>query len=163
MSEIPRKGITPIIAVVLLLMMTVAAAGLAYTWVIGVQTSIQERVGQEALTLGERRPLLVVQESGNVTNAPITLLLQNPGTDWNIRTEGLIVRVDGTVCGTCGVATGTSPVLAARSTKYINVTGVTFPSMEKRVTITELIFIDGVRLSYTCRNDANLNNTNAVC
>lgn len=38
---IARKGITPVIATVLLLMMTVAAAGLAYTWVMGIQTQAQ--------------------------------------------------------------------------------------------------------------------------
>lgn len=35
-----RKGITPVIAVVLLMMMTVAAAGMAYTWILGVQDMV---------------------------------------------------------------------------------------------------------------------------
>lgn len=39
-----RKGITPVIAIVLLLMMTVAAAGAAYTWF----SQMQERLQSEA-------------------------------------------------------------------------------------------------------------------
>jgi len=35
-----RKGITPIISVILLLMMTIAIAGLAYSWLQKMQTSI---------------------------------------------------------------------------------------------------------------------------
>ena len=35
-----RKGITPIISVILLLMMTIAIAGLAYTWLQRMQTSV---------------------------------------------------------------------------------------------------------------------------
>ncbi|MFH1424953.1 MAG: archaellin/type IV pilin N-terminal domain-containing protein [archaeon] len=37
-----RRGITPIISVILLLMMTIAIAGLAYTWLQGLQTTIEE-------------------------------------------------------------------------------------------------------------------------
>jgi len=36
-----NKGITPIISVILLLMMTIAVAGLAYTWLQGLQGSVQ--------------------------------------------------------------------------------------------------------------------------
>ncbi|MCK5333209.1 MAG: hypothetical protein KAJ24_01755 [Candidatus Aenigmarchaeota archaeon] len=39
-----RKGITPVIALVLLLMMTVAAAGMAYVWFMDVQEETQETV-----------------------------------------------------------------------------------------------------------------------
>ncbi len=39
-----RKGITPVIALVLLLMMTVAAAGMAYVWFMDVQEETQDTV-----------------------------------------------------------------------------------------------------------------------
>lgn len=39
----PRKGITPVIAIVMLLMMTVAAAGGAYVWITKIQSQIQRR------------------------------------------------------------------------------------------------------------------------
>lgn len=35
-----KKGITPVIAIVLLLMMTVAAAGMAYVWIMSVQEDV---------------------------------------------------------------------------------------------------------------------------
>ena len=37
-----KKGVTAIIATVLLLMMTVAAAGVSYTWMMGMQKGIQK-------------------------------------------------------------------------------------------------------------------------
>lgn len=46
-----RKGITPIIAVILLLMMTIAIAGLAYTWLQRMQTSIQTSSENTTTTL----------------------------------------------------------------------------------------------------------------
>ncbi len=36
-----RKGITPVIAIVLLLMMTVAAAGMAYVWIMSLQEDVR--------------------------------------------------------------------------------------------------------------------------
>lgn len=47
-----RKGITPIISVVLLLMMTIAIAGLAYTWLQRMEATVQsetENTTQELL------------------------------------------------------------------------------------------------------------------
>ncbi|VVB60119.1 Uncharacterised protein [uncultured archaeon] len=40
-GRVPKKGVTAIVATVLLLMMTVAAAGLAYKWIMNTQNSIQ--------------------------------------------------------------------------------------------------------------------------
>ena len=40
-NSLNKKGITPIISVILLLMMTIAVAGLAYTWLQGLQGSVQ--------------------------------------------------------------------------------------------------------------------------
>src|SRR3990167_8221256 len=45
------KGITPIIAVILLLMMTIAIAGLAYTWLQRTQATIQTSTENTTLTL----------------------------------------------------------------------------------------------------------------
>jgi flagellin-like protein len=42
------KGITPVIATVLLLMMTVAASGAAYLWMTSLQSEIQKSVQQTA-------------------------------------------------------------------------------------------------------------------
>ncbi|MFB6076544.1 MAG: archaellin/type IV pilin N-terminal domain-containing protein, partial [Candidatus Nanohaloarchaea archaeon] len=45
-----RSGITPVVAIVLLLMMTVAAAGAAYTWFSQMQSQVQERATQTLQT-----------------------------------------------------------------------------------------------------------------
>ncbi len=45
------KGITPIIAVILLLMMTIAIAGLAYTWLQRTQATIQSSTENTTTTL----------------------------------------------------------------------------------------------------------------
>ncbi len=41
-----RKGITPVIAIVLLLMMTVAAAGMAYMWIMSLQEDMEETANE---------------------------------------------------------------------------------------------------------------------
>ena len=46
-----KKGVTPIIATVLLLMMTVAAAGAAYLWMNSLQSQIQNEVERTANTV----------------------------------------------------------------------------------------------------------------
>lgn len=53
-----RKGVTPVIAIVLLLMMTVAAAGAAYTWFSQMQEQLQSRATadlQSELTVRDLR------------------------------------------------------------------------------------------------------------
>ncbi len=42
-----KKGVTAIIATVLLLMMTVAAAGVSYTWMMGMQKGIQTKTQEK--------------------------------------------------------------------------------------------------------------------
>ena len=51
MNLLNSKGITPIIAVILLLMMTIAIAGLAYTWLQRTQTAIQTSTENTTATL----------------------------------------------------------------------------------------------------------------
>ena len=51
MHPLNTKGITPIIAVILLLMMTIAIAGLAYTWLQRTQVAIQSGVENTTTTL----------------------------------------------------------------------------------------------------------------
>ncbi len=49
-SSAPRKGITPVVATVLLLMMTVAAAGAAYTWFTQMQGQLQTQATSDLQT-----------------------------------------------------------------------------------------------------------------
>lgn len=75
-----RKGITPVIAIVLLLMMTVAAAGLAYMWVIGVQQEAQTGIETQVQQIQQQAAAqltidTVYNETGN-----IDFVLRNSGT-----------------------------------------------------------------------------------
>lgn len=90
-----RKGITPVIAIVLLLMMTVAAAGMAYVWVRGVQEDTQKSVGDTLKTKTE-------QMSGEVT---IDNVYENGTADVFL----ISVRNTGTVTFTSNVLTYAGP------------------------------------------------------
>lgn len=52
-----RHGITPVVSIVLLLMMTIAAAGAAYSWFDQMQTDIQQQARQQLETSVETRDL----------------------------------------------------------------------------------------------------------
>ncbi|RLG13453.1 MAG: hypothetical protein DRN71_04805 [Candidatus Nanohalarchaeota archaeon] len=79
-SKSKRKGITPVIAIVLLLMMTVAAAGMAYVWIMSLQESVQNQ-GNEGVEKQQRE-----------TSAAITIV-----SAWNDSTHlAFIVKNSGT-------------------------------------------------------------------
>ncbi|MDY6762027.1 MAG: archaellin/type IV pilin N-terminal domain-containing protein, partial [Candidatus Nanohaloarchaea archaeon] len=61
-----RKGITPVVAMVLLLMMTVAAAGAAYVWTQGIITGQQEEAEEQLNTEITVRDLQCTASNGNV-------------------------------------------------------------------------------------------------
>lgn len=77
---IARKGITPVIAIVLLLMMTVAAAGMAYVWVTGVQqetqNAVSESMRERTAQMGGGITIDAVYEDNNVT----TVAIRNTGS-----------------------------------------------------------------------------------
>ena len=82
-----RKGITPIISVILLLMMTIAIAGLAYTWLQRMQTTVQtssENVSDDLLA-GFKVRLDINGYSANCTGGStdkvnLTVYVKNSGT-----------------------------------------------------------------------------------
>jgi len=75
------KGITPIIATVLLLMMTVAAAGAAYVWMNSLQEQVRQQVeGSSSLITGQSQMQVDVRfKLCNSTSNAITVFLQNSG------------------------------------------------------------------------------------
>ncbi len=81
-----RKGITPIISVILLLMMTIAIAGLAYTWLQRMQTSVQTTSENASETiLGGMKVHLSIDGyfancSGTTHNVTLTVYVKNGGT-----------------------------------------------------------------------------------
>lgn len=75
------KGITPIIATVLLLMMTVAAAGAAYVWMNSLQDQIQKEVENTAGSLADssRLEFQFRYRKCNSTDSTAEVYLENTG------------------------------------------------------------------------------------
>ncbi len=77
-----RKGITPVIALVLLLMMTVAAAGMAYVWFMDVQeetqSTVQESLSQRTDQMAGAIVIDLVYETGAATSSEV--LIRNTGS-----------------------------------------------------------------------------------
>src|SRR3989344_8479748 len=62
-----KKGITPIIAVILLLMMTIAIAGLAYTWIQKLQQTSATNVENSTAALSSSLRVSLRVEGYNIT------------------------------------------------------------------------------------------------
>ena len=90
-----KKGITPIIAIVLLLMMTVATAGAAFFWFIRIQGELQggteSYTGELSEKMSAKVDVLVTYYDGNVNiylqnngniEVPISKSGTNPTTTW---------------------------------------------------------------------------------
>lgn len=95
-----RKGITPVIALVLLLMMTVAAAGMAYVWFMSVQeetqTTVQESLSERTGQMAGAVTIDAVYETGNVAYVAV----RNTGSV--TYTNNVLVYVGPTACGVAG-------------------------------------------------------------
>lgn len=77
-----KKGITPIIAVILLLMMTVSAAGAAFYWLVKIQGQMQGGTEQYEEKSFERMAstVAILAVNYNITSEYLDLYLQNLGT-----------------------------------------------------------------------------------
>ena len=106
-----RKGITPVIALVLLLMMTVAAAGMAYIWFQDVQQETQDTVSD---SLAERTGQMAgavsidaVYEDADVTQVAI----RNTGS--TTFATAVVVYAGASPCGAATVNAPQSSVVVA--------------------------------------------------
>ena len=77
-----KKSITPIVAMIILLLMTVTAAGATYYWMTNVQTRIQEDVQSSVLEgfTSELTTFTIVSSTCDASNDDITVVLLNTGT-----------------------------------------------------------------------------------
>ena len=142
-----RKGITPIIAVVLLLMMTVAAAGLAYQFVINAQTGVQAGLEQEiAGTQAQSQAKLTIDTVYNTTT-DVVISLRNSGS-YTFNTGDLSVYIDGRPFTTAVFAP--AGTFSPKSTITVTVAGQ-WPAVgvSKAIRIIPAV---GNPVSYTCTN-----------
>ena len=81
-SKSKRKGITPVIAIVLLLMMTVAAAGMAYVWIMSLQEDIEEQANEGIRKQQTDASAVIAIESvwEDSVTGNIFFMLRNSGT-----------------------------------------------------------------------------------
>jgi flagellin-like protein len=101
-----KKGITPIIAIILLLMMTVAVAGAAFFWLSRIQNQLQGGVESYQSTmltqmaskvdvldadLNGDNLTIFLQNTGN-TKIPVTAKTTPPTTTWILKDENQIAR-----------------------------------------------------------------------
>lgn len=79
-TKTKRKGITPIIAIVLLLMMTVAAFGLTFMWVQETQSEIQNSISRDITDVTDKNSAQFNIESiFNNTDGNVSIVLRNTG------------------------------------------------------------------------------------
>ncbi len=98
-----RKGITPILSVVLLLMMTVAAFGLAYFWLSETQKDLQSDVKANIKeSLGKTQASVAIISVYESSDNKINISLMNngkvsyDGTDiWNSGSSKIAIFIDG--------------------------------------------------------------------
>ncbi|MCW1297933.1 MAG: hypothetical protein OH354_02545 [Candidatus Parvarchaeota archaeon] len=116
-----KKGITPVIATILLLLMTVAAAGTAYFWMVSVQSKIQTGVStgiEQQLTQAQYQINLVGVVCNNTTYKPTVM---NIGPNDIPAGNATLVVTNGTTGATIAVSTTSSSTLTRN-----NVTTLTF-------------------------------------
>lgn len=81
-SKSKRKGITPVIAIVLLLMMTVAAAGMAYVWIMSLQEGIAADTDADIARLQDQKNtrLEIVSVYNDTATGDLNFIFKNSGS-----------------------------------------------------------------------------------
>ncbi len=149
-----RKGITPVIAIVLLLMMTVAAAGLAYEFIMNMSEKQTEAIGEQVDAQSNKMRtelrILQVQESG----ADLDFLIKNTGslavsrinhstTDYKL--DGKIIPTTPVFSDTCY----TEDSIETGETCTLTVAGAALPVFGTTKSF-EFILENGLKLTYGC-------------
>ncbi len=102
-----RRGISPVIAVLLLIVIAVAAAVLTYIWVVGYMGSLQQQSGAEQLQ--EKIKIEAVSYSDNT----LTIYVRNIGDVRVNITAAYLIGPQGTVIASnLGLGDGKGVVLA---------------------------------------------------
>lgn len=141
-----RKGLTPIIAVVLLLLMTVAAAGLAYQFVTGTQSDVQEKVKSNVDSQLSASDYAFIIENVGKSGTGHAITIRNTGKA-AITASDLSLYIDG-----ASVAHGLTGSIAAGSTTTTAALG-TFPSAGATSNI-KITHKSGYQALHSCTNPA---------
>ncbi len=147
-----RKGLTPVIAMVLLLMMAVAAAGLMYTFAFNLQTKAQTGVERTTTQLLEK------QQEQAQTRLSIDSVYNDGGNiAVVIRNVGSKTITDGTTIGLYidgvkyDVGADTCDNLDPEDTCTVTTTAA-FPGAGSK-SVIRVVAPSGISTTYTCYSD----------
>ena len=156
-----RKGITPIIAIVLLLMMTVATVRLAWTFIQSTMVSQQTKTEAELEEMGMTKLLEVIQiENDGVADVANEWIVtvRNPGEPVTIDVTNLLVKVDGRLVALSAKSVDTAALTTGENT-VIRITWPTgkadWPAVTDVPLIVELELNTDYRFSYSCKANQN--------
>ncbi len=161
-----RKGLTPIIAMVLLLMLAIAAGGMLFAFAIKMQQSMQESVQKQMLTEAEKAAMRVdivsIYDNDRSANTEdFAIALRNIGsTAWNM-TQYLsnAITINGVPAGikssTCGNVNPNQVCTLVLNVKMADYNGEV---------ITVIVNAPGNMDSKTCKMSCSgTNNENCQC
>ncbi len=160
-TNVRKKGITPVIAIVLLLMMTVAAAGLAYEFIMNMSEKQTEAIGEQvdAQSNKMRTEFRVIQvKGGAAATGDLDYYIKNVGSleipefddsKLSAKQDGDL-RFDSTFAGTCTTAGSieVGDICVLEVTDLIN--PLDLPADAVTTVNYELILDSGVTVSYAC-------------
>ena len=123
-----KKGITPIISVILLLMMSVAVAGIAWFWLQSMTQKVmsQTEQGTDTSLKTMAAPLQVYGSSCSISAQTVSVALYNPGSS-SATVTGMVIgglvnsTVTGTVAGNGGLAQVTAHFASAPASGVVTV------------------------------------------
>ncbi len=156
-ANVGKKGITPVIAIVLLLMMTVAAAGLAYEFIMNMSETQTEAIAEqvEAQSDKMRTDIRILQIQNTSSANLLQFIIRNQGstdvpeisdTNTEIKLDGKILP-SATLNDSC-----TDKTIIAGTTCYLNVTAADFDDLPDVGTTQnfEILLDNGLTLAYAC-------------
>lgn len=149
-----KKGITAVVAIVLLLMMTVGAAGLAYVWITNLQTKMQGNAETGVEDIQKTQDARISVDSVWNASGNINLTLLNSGRyTFTNPSSSFRIYLDGQPLNT-GVAGLTSGTFAPRDRLTIQLPttapGKMFPSFGNVTTIKISTDIEGITATFRC-------------
>lgn len=143
-----KKGITAVIATVLLLMMTVAAAGVSYTWIMDMQKSIQKDTEEKYASDVAKTNAELNIDSMWKNGAKINFTLRNTGTYTFSNLSKFTFYVDGARIDPVPTASLTGKLFPG---DIITITtSVDFPPVDAPKTIM-LVAETGTKVTYRCK------------
>lgn len=147
-----KKGITAVVAIVLLLMMTVAAAGLAYMWISSMQTDTQQKTTQQLNAQQQQMQGAFNVESvwGGPAPGNMVFSVRNTGTTAiNFGAPGLKFYVNGVLTATPATLSGVGILEPGRASTAAITTTTVFPTAGGAATL-KIVSAEGVTAEYRC-------------